>query len=89
MIQSQTVMLPFAAIDGTTFRLKTATTKSNTRSKRPSTRFRWGWLASLVSTAKVPVLVLTLSLLSLSSFRAKGTPAEQHSSLCSNDNLNS
>src|ERR1700690_1513604 len=45
MIQSQTVTPPLAAIDGTTLRLKTATTKSKTRSKRPSTRLRWGWLA--------------------------------------------
>ena len=33
MIHSQTVTPPLAAIDGTTFRLKTATTKSNTRSQ--------------------------------------------------------
>src|ERR1700722_4654033 len=38
MIQSQTVTPPLAAIDGTTLRLKTATTKRRTRSKRPRTR---------------------------------------------------
>src|SRR5215471_14298678 len=42
MIQSQIVMPPLAAIDGTTFRLKTATTNSNTRSQRPRTRFKCG-----------------------------------------------
>src|SRR5215470_3263568 len=42
MIQSQTVTPPFAAIEGTTFRLKTATTKRRTRSQRPRTRLRCG-----------------------------------------------
>ena len=42
MIQSQTVTPPLAAIDGTTFRLKTATTKSNTRSRRPRARISCG-----------------------------------------------
>ena len=42
MSQSQTVTPPLAAIDGTTFRLKTATTNSSTRSQRPRTRFRCG-----------------------------------------------
>src|SRR5713226_5137647 len=42
MIQSQTVTPPLAAIEGTTFRLKTATTKSRTRSRRPRTRLSWG-----------------------------------------------
>src|ERR1700685_2129776 len=42
MIQSQTVTPPLAAIDGTTLRLKTATTKRRTRSKRPRTRRRCG-----------------------------------------------
>ncbi len=42
IIQSQTVTPPFAAIEGTTFRLKTATTKSSTRSQRPRTRRRCG-----------------------------------------------
>ena len=45
MIQSQIVTPPFAAIDGTTFKLQTATTNSKTRSQRPRTRFRWGGLA--------------------------------------------
>ena len=56
MIHSQTVTPPLAAIDGTTFRLKTATTKSRTRSKRPRTRFRCGWLASWVSADKSALL---------------------------------
>src|SRR5260370_26099751 len=42
MIQSQTVTPPLAAMEGTTIRLKTATTKSKTRSHRPSTRRRGG-----------------------------------------------
>src|ERR1700733_11996547 len=42
MIQSQMVTPPLAAIDGTTLRLKTATTKRRTRSQRPSTRRRCG-----------------------------------------------
>src|SRR5580704_8159957 len=42
MIQSQTVTPPLAAIDGTTLRLKTATTKRRTRSQRPRTRRRCG-----------------------------------------------
>src|ERR1700742_559850 len=49
MIQSQTVTPPLAAIEGTTLRLKTATTKRRTRSQRPSTRRRCG--ASDVETA--------------------------------------
>src|SRR5260221_11770437 len=39
---SQTVTPPLAAMDGTTLRLKTATTKRRTRSQRPSTRRRPG-----------------------------------------------
>src|SRR5579862_1719492 len=42
MIQSQMVTPPLAAIDGTTLRLKTATTKRRTRSQRPRTRRRCG-----------------------------------------------
>src|SRR5947207_13840922 len=42
MIHSQTVTPPLAAMDVPTFRLKTATTKSRTRSQRPSTRRRCG-----------------------------------------------
>src|SRR5437773_2097333 len=42
MTYSQTVTPPLAAMDGTTLRLKTATTKSRTRSQRPSTRRRCG-----------------------------------------------
>src|SRR6266853_4737941 len=49
IIHSQTVTPPFAALDGTTLRLKTATTKSRTRSPRPSTRRRCG--ASCASSA--------------------------------------
>ena len=42
MIQSQIVTPPLAAIEGTTLRLNTATTKSRTRSQRPRTRLRCG-----------------------------------------------
>src|SRR5579871_899669 len=42
MIQSQTVTPPLAAIEGTTLRLKTATTNSRTRSRRPRARMRCG-----------------------------------------------
>src|SRR2546421_661476 len=42
IIHSHTVTPPLAAMDGTTFRLKTATTNSRTRSHRPSTRRRCG-----------------------------------------------
>src|SRR5215472_5324507 len=42
MIQSQTVTPPLVAIEGTTFRLNTATTKRRTRSQRPRTRLSWG-----------------------------------------------
>ncbi len=42
MIQSQTVTPPLAAIEGTTLRLNTATTKSRTRSRRPRARMRCG-----------------------------------------------
>src|SRR5579872_7173460 len=45
MIHNQTVTPPLAAIDGTTLRLKTATTKSRTRSQRPRTRFKFVGLA--------------------------------------------
>src|SRR5215469_9411857 len=49
MIQSQTVTPPLAAMDGTTFKLNTATTKRRTRSQRPRTRFRCGWLPAVGS----------------------------------------
>src|SRR5260221_6899295 len=42
IIHSQTVTPPFAAMDGTTFRLNTATTNSRTRSQRPKTLRRRG-----------------------------------------------
>src|ERR1700722_17889864 len=45
MIQSQMVTPPLAAMEGITFRLKTATTKRRTRSRRPRARIRWGWAA--------------------------------------------
>src|SRR5438270_2583815 len=48
MIQSQMVAPPLAAIEGTTLRLKTATTKSRTRSRRPRARIRCGWAAGCV-----------------------------------------
>src|SRR5262245_47993252 len=41
-IQSQVVTPPFAAMEGTTLRLKIATTNNNTRSLLPSTRFSCG-----------------------------------------------
>src|SRR5579872_4975747 len=48
MIQSQMVMPPLAAMEGTTLRLKTATTNSRTRSRRPRARTRWGWAGWVV-----------------------------------------
>src|ERR1700679_138804 len=42
MIHSQMVTPPLAAMDGTTLRLKTATTKRRTRSQRPRTRRKCG-----------------------------------------------
>src|SRR5467141_2704674 len=48
MIQSQMVTPPLAAMEGTTFRLKTATTKRRTRSRRPRARIRWGWAGWVV-----------------------------------------
>ena len=42
MIHSQTVTPPLAAIEGTTFKLNTATTKSSTRSRRPRARIKFG-----------------------------------------------
>jgi hypothetical protein len=53
MIQSQMVTPPLAAMEGTTFRLKTATTKRRTRSRRPRARIRWGWAADWVVVDKV------------------------------------
>src|SRR5258706_4675089 len=53
MIQSQMVTPPLAAMDGTTFRLKTATTKRRTRSRHPRARMRWGWAAGWVVVDKV------------------------------------
>src|SRR5580693_4081174 len=52
MIQSQIVTPPLAAIEGTTLRLKTATTKRRTRSRRPRARIRWGWGAGWVVVDK-------------------------------------
>src|SRR5438309_10304021 len=48
MIHSQMVTPPLAAMEGTTFRLKTATTNSNTRSRRPRARIKRGWMAGWV-----------------------------------------
>src|ERR1700688_2071315 len=42
MIQSQMVTPPLAAMEGTTFKLKTATTKRRTRSRRPRARMSLG-----------------------------------------------
>src|SRR5215469_3579463 len=53
MIQSQTVTPPLAAIEGTTFRLKTATTKRSTRSRRPRARIKWGGAADSAVVDKV------------------------------------
>src|ERR1035438_7403413 len=52
MIQSHTVTPPFAAMEGTTLRLNTATTNSSNRSRRPRTRFRCGCLASVFDIVK-------------------------------------
>src|ERR1700688_3493723 len=52
MIQSQMVTPPLAAMEGTTFRLKTATTNRRTRSRRPRARIRWGWVAGWVVVDK-------------------------------------
>src|ERR1700760_3575329 len=49
MIHNQTVTPPLAAMDGTTLRLKTATTNSRTRSQRPRTRFKFVGLAEFDS----------------------------------------
>src|SRR5437879_3869226 len=48
IIQSQMVAPPLAAMEGTTLRLKTATTKRRTRSRRPRARIRWGWTGWVV-----------------------------------------
>src|SRR5260370_35375533 len=42
MIHNQMVTPPLAAMEETTLRLKIATTKRRTRSRRPRTRLRWG-----------------------------------------------
>src|SRR5579871_1462420 len=55
MIQSQTVTPPLAAIEGTTLRLKTATTKSSTRSRRPRARIRWGAESDCAISGKIPL----------------------------------
>src|SRR4029077_6413386 len=56
---SQIVTPPFAAMEGTTLRLKTATTNSRTRSQRPRTRFRCGcsasWFGSDKSRSRIQV----------------------------------
>src|SRR5579863_967627 len=41
---------PLAAIDGSTFKLKTATTNSSTRSRCPRTRFRCGWVSAVFAS---------------------------------------
>src|SRR5258708_24830618 len=48
VIHNQMVTPALAAMEETTLRLKIATTKRSTRSRRPSTRLRWGgagWVA--------------------------------------------
>src|SRR5580692_8646647 len=59
MSHSQMVTPPFAAIDGSTFRLNTATTNSSTRSRLPSTRFRCARASPATSeaTAVAPSLL--------------------------------
>src|SRR5580765_8032734 len=41
---------PFAAIDGSTFKLKTATTNNSTKSRWPRTRFRCGRESSVIAS---------------------------------------
>src|SRR5437899_4277252 len=53
MSQSQMVTPPLAAMEGTTLRLKTATTKRRMRSLRPRTRRRWGAAAALAGESVV------------------------------------
>src|ERR1700740_1272180 len=64
IIQSQTVTPPLAAMEGTTLRLKTATTKRRTRSQRPRTRLRCG--ASSGSTTCRAVVMTSFANLTLS-----------------------
>src|SRR6202162_4772798 len=60
MIQSQIVTPPLPAMEGTTFRLKTATTKSRTRSRRPRARIRWGWAAGWAVVDNVSLVRLVV-----------------------------
>src|ERR1700723_580058 len=53
MIQSQMVTPPLAAIEGTTLRLKTATTNRRTRARRPRARIKWGWATGWAVVDKV------------------------------------
>src|ERR1700681_2998925 len=48
---NHTVTPPLAAMEGTTLRLKTATTKRRTRSQRPKTRRKCGTLVSRALTS--------------------------------------
>src|ERR1700751_3733974 len=79
MIQSQMVTPPLAAIEGTTLRLKTATTNRSTRSRWPRTRLRCGW-DSAVFTSWVNVLLRKVSAESRSEpiprFAARGGQAQ-------------
>src|SRR5580692_4221874 len=63
MIHSQMVTPPLAAMDGTTLRLKTATTKRRTRSHRPRTRRRWGASGARVTEGAVMTSFDNLALL--------------------------
>src|ERR1700758_3962868 len=50
MIHTRMVTPPLAAMDGITFKLKTATTNSSTRSRWPRTRFRCGWDSAMLAS---------------------------------------
>src|SRR5690242_15004917 len=77
MIQSQTVTPPFAAMEGTTLRLNTATTNNSTRSQRPRTRFRWGWFEPVDKSFPF----------SLMPTRSKSTADhDAHRAICTEDN---
>src|SRR5262245_10187795 len=71
-IQSQTVAAPLAAIDGTTFRFTMATTKSRTKSRRPSARFSCG------STAEPGFASMTVSGIALASYRCGASLLLRH-----------
>src|SRR5713226_146453 len=76
MVHNQTVTPPLAAMEGTTLRLKTATTKRRTRSHRPRTRRRRG-ASGLIGAAIA--IVASFAKFVFSRFRGAGLPtAEKH-----------